>query len=117
MRPNHVHLHVRDLEASRAFYRGWFKLSDGPDFGEGLLFLRSADGFDLALSLDPEPESLPEWFHWGFKAEDRSKVREAYQRMVAQGVSITRELLEDDEIVSFRCADPDGHNIEIYWQP
>jgi catechol 2,3-dioxygenase-like lactoylglutathione lyase family enzyme len=76
--------------------------------------MRSQDGFDLALSLDPEPAPLPEWFHWGFKTQDRAQVRQMYHRMVEQGVVITRELLEDDEIVSYRCADPDGHSIEIY---
>ena len=114
MRANHVHLLVADPDRSAEFYGRWFGFVEGMEYGD-VRFLLSPSGFELALSLDPDFRPLPSWFHWGFKAGDRAEVRRLYQEMVAADVPVTRALLEDDQMVSFRCADPDGHSIEIYW--
>jgi catechol 2,3-dioxygenase-like lactoylglutathione lyase family enzyme len=60
---------------------------------------------------------LPSWFHWGFKAESAAAVRELHDRMEAAGVAIIKALVSEPDLVMFRCADPDGHAIEIYWEP
>jgi hypothetical protein len=38
------------------------------------------------------------------------------ERMEADGITITER---DDEAayVAFKCLDPDGHRIEVYWEP
>ena len=36
--------------------------------------------------------------------------------MQAAGVPIVKPLYEDDTFASFRCADPDAHPIELYWE-
>jgi hypothetical protein len=36
--------------------------------------------------------------------------------MSDSGVVILKPLYQDDDLVSFRCADPDGYAIEIYWE-
>ena len=36
--------------------------------------------------------------------------------MQAAGVPIVKPLYEDDTFASFRCADPDAHLIEVYWE-
>lgn len=115
MKPNHVHLHVRDLDRSKTFYKQWFALKDGLDEGE-IQFLNSQEGFDLALSLDSNPAPLPDWFHWGFKSDSADSVQAIHDQMVEAKVPIRKPIYRDDSIALFRCADPDGHVIEIYWE-
>jgi hypothetical protein len=33
------------------------------------------------------------------------------------GATITEALVEEEDLVFFRCADPDGYSIEVYWEP
>ena len=47
---NHLHLHVKDLAASRRFYERWFGLRESA-VHHGIVFLRDDTGLDLALSL------------------------------------------------------------------
>ena len=115
MKANHIHLHCRDLEVSKAFYKKWFELVDGPDYGD-IVFVRSAEGFDLALSADDDPAPLPPWFHWGFKLATAQAVRDLLARMQDSDVQITKSLVDHDDLVMFRCADPDAHQIELYWE-
>jgi predicted lactoylglutathione lyase len=42
-------------------------------------------------------------------------VRDLLAAMQAAGVPIVKPLYEDDTFASFRCADPDAHAIEVYW--
>ena len=115
MDPNHLHLHVRDVAKSRQFYVAWFGFREHVRHGE-LLFLRNAEGFDLALMPDPDPARLPDWFHFGFRLDAPEAVRELYRRMKSGGVPLRRELHQDPDLVSFRCEDPDGYAVEVYWE-
>jgi catechol-2,3-dioxygenase len=112
---NHLHLHVRDLERSRTFYESWFGLRERIRHGE-ILFLTNDDRFDLALSPSEHVEPFPGWFHFGFRLEDRDAVRETHRRMTASNVAMAKPLYEDEEMISFRCLDPDGYGIEVYWE-
>ena len=112
---NHLHLHVRDLEASRRFYERWFSFAERVRHEE-ILFLRNAEGFDLALVPDAEAHEFPRWFHFGFRLEDASAVRGLRARMKGAGLPGVGDLHAEAELVSFRCADPDGHRIEVYWE-
>src|SRR5207247_542426 len=115
MDPNHLHLHVRDSALSQRFYESWFEFRPHARHGD-LVFLRNAHGFDLALMPDPEPARLPDWFHFGFRLESADAVRRLYARMKSDGVAFRRPLHEDGDLVSFRCEDPDGHAVEVYWE-
>lgn len=115
MKANHIHLHVRDLERSKDFFKRWFDMVDGPDYGN-IVFVCDADGFDLALSKDESPDPLPSWFHWGFKLASRTAVQQLHRGMVAAGVPITKAITRSDNLALFRCADPDGHQVEVYWE-
>jgi len=115
MRLNHLHLHVRDLDASLRFYRDWFGLTESVRYDD-LVFVTDGKGFDLALARDPAPATVPKWFHFGFRLDDREHVTELHRRMVAEGVTIAKELVEDEDLLVFRCADPDGYPIEVYWE-
>jgi len=53
--------------------------------------------------------------HFGFHLDSGAEVREALQRVRADGVEII-EHDDDSDGVSFKCVDPDGHRIEVYWE-
>ena len=57
MELNHLHLHVRDLARSEAFYGRHFGLREKWR-GEGMVFLEDGAGFDLALVAAEELEAL-----------------------------------------------------------
>ena len=39
------------------------------------------------------------------------------ERMEADGVIIVERNDEPAAYVAFKCLDPDGHRIEVYWEP
>lgn len=115
MDPNHLHLHVRDTEAARRFYETHFGLTERIRHGE-ILFMTGPGGFDLALAPDPAPTPLPDWFHFGFRLPNPEAVRRLHASMLVAGVRMQKPLLDDPDLVSYRCVDPDGYSIEVYWE-
>jgi len=113
---NHLHLHVRDIPRARRFYDTYFGFTREAVREAGFLIVRNTKGFDLAFMEDPEPTAMPAWFHFGSRLPSRSAVRELHGRMAADGVPITRPVEDHDGWISFRCADPDGYPIEIYFE-
>ncbi|MBI3099668.1 MAG: VOC family protein [Planctomycetes bacterium] len=112
---NHLHLHVRDVERARQFYETWFGFRERVRHGK-ILFLRNGDGFDLALAPESEPSPFPEWYHFGFRLPTPDDVRAVYKRMSTDGVTLRAQLTEEPDFVTFRCMDPDGYGIEVYWE-
>ncbi|HKN81519.1 MAG TPA: VOC family protein, partial [Actinomycetota bacterium] len=54
--------------------------------------------------------------HFGFEMDSPDEVRRLRARLVADGV----ELVDDEEsegYVGFKCLDPDGHVVEVAWEP
>ena len=117
MRLAHLGLVVRDERRSRAFYEAWFGFDAGPSWRaeDGTLFLRDADGFDLALHVG-EPGALPGFFHFGFRLPDPDAVRALLDRLLAAGVTVV-ERCDEAAYVSLKCLDPDGYTVEAYWEP
>ena len=116
MNLNHLHLKVASVERARAFYADFFGLTDFVWHGE-MLFMRDEAGMDLALAPAVDAEPLPGWFHFGFRLADASQVRALHDRMTAAGATIIEPLTAEEQLTYFRCADPDGHPIEVYWEP
>ncbi|MGH6985657.1 MAG: VOC family protein [Caulobacteraceae bacterium] len=114
MNLNHLHLHVADADRAEAFYGRWFGLRRSAQHGE-ILFMRDGAGLDLALAAG-EPDRMPAWFHFGFRLESKEEVAELHSAMVEAEVPILADLIREDDMWAFRCADPDGHPIEIYWE-
>ena len=112
---NHLHLHVGDLARSRRFYETYFGFRERVTHGE-ILFLTNDHAFDLALAPAPSVDRFPAWFHFGFRLNTADAVRELHQKMSSGGVPLPKGLIDDPDLVSFRCTDPDGHSIEIYWE-
>ena len=59
---------------------------------------------------------MPAFLHAGFKAAEPADVRALMERMEADGVTIV-ERNDETAYVAFKCLDPDGHRIEVYWEP
>ena len=74
-------------------------------------------GFDLAVAQDDEPAAMPPWFHLGCHLDSLEDVQAAFERMQASGVTIKRPFENHGDYVTFTASDPDGHGIEVYWDP
>lgn len=113
---NHLHLHVRSLEASKAFYERFFGMREFVRHGE-IVFMRDGAGMDLALAPADQVEPLPAWFHFGFRLDSPDAVQDLRRALQQAGVPMKGPLEVEPDLVSFRCADPDGYTIEVYWEP
>jgi len=113
----HLGLPVRDLERSLRFYGTYFGFD--PDtarsYPDGTVIVRNGDRFDLALHPSPEAPPSPTFFHFGFDMPDADAVRALCARLERDGVPVVER---DDEpgLVSFKCLDPDGWRVEVYWE-
>jgi catechol 2,3-dioxygenase-like lactoylglutathione lyase family enzyme len=112
---NHLHLHVRDVARSRRFYETYFGFREKARHGE-ILFLTNDQAFDLALAPAANVEPFPPWFHFGFRLPSSEAVRALHRQMTSEGVPAPRPLVDDPDLVSFRCTDPDGYAVEVYWE-
>jgi catechol 2,3-dioxygenase-like lactoylglutathione lyase family enzyme len=114
---NHLNLRVRDAVACRDFYQAHFGFR--PAFeADGGYFVRNEDGFVLALIPSAPHQALPDGFHIGFGLGDADAVSALRDRLVAAAVRTTE--LEDhrpgEAYVTFRCWDPDGTEVEVFWE-
>lgn len=118
MRLSHLGLPVRDHERSLRFYAAYFGFDPATSqtYPDGTVIVRDADGFDLALHPAAEPPPRAGFLHFGFAMADAGAVRALRDRLAADGVPIVEQ---DDEpgLVSFKCLDPDGWRVEVYWEP
>jgi catechol 2,3-dioxygenase-like lactoylglutathione lyase family enzyme len=106
---DHVHLRVRDLEASKRFYRGALEA-----LGLGLTYERegafSAD--ELYVTDDGEPTS---GLHLAFQAADRDAVQRFYDAALAAAGRDNGRPGERGYHPGYYAAyvlDPDGNNVE-----
>ena len=115
---NHLGLPVRDERRSQEFYSAYFGFdsSTAQAYPDGTVIIRNADGFDLALHPTQHIERLPAFLHVGFKAAEPADVRMLMERMEGDGIPIV-ERNDEAAYTGFKCLDPDGHRIEVYWEP
>jgi catechol 2,3-dioxygenase-like lactoylglutathione lyase family enzyme len=114
-RLNHLHLHVRSIDQARDFYNRYFGLRDHVWHGD-ILFMRDADdGLDLALAPATTRDEFPDWFHFGFRLQQPDAVATLHARLSADGIEVS-ELTQLADFVAFRCHDPDGYQLEVYWE-
>jgi catechol 2,3-dioxygenase-like lactoylglutathione lyase family enzyme len=113
---NHLNLRVRDPEACRAFYEKHFAFRLAFEAEDGY-FLRNDAGFLLALVPTADHRALPPGFHLGFGLADAERVPALHSALAAGGVRTSA--LEDhrpgERYVTFRCWDPDGTEVEVFW--
>src|SRR5918992_2145366 len=106
---DHVHLRVRDLEASKGFYRAVVE-------SLGLALIREHQGAfsvdELYVSDDREPTSGA---HLAFQAADHDAVQRFYDAALAAGGRDNGPPGERDYHPGYYAAyvlDPDGNNVE-----
>jgi catechol 2,3-dioxygenase-like lactoylglutathione lyase family enzyme len=117
MNLRHLGLPVRDVDRSLKFYAAYlgFDPATATPCPDGTTIVRDAAGFDLALHPTPEPTAPAGFFHFGFRLDDADDVHALRVRMEADGVSIV-ERGDEADLVSFKCLDPDGWRVEVYWE-
>lgn len=114
---NHLNLRVRDAAACRDFYEAHFGFR--PAFeAEGGYFVRNEEGFLLALIPAERHQELPEGFHVGFGLPDADAVASLHRELsdAAVQVSDVEDFRPEEAYVTFRCWDPDGTEIEVFWE-
>ncbi|GIH76858.1 hypothetical protein Plo01_32870 [Planobispora longispora] len=118
MHLSHLGLPVRDARRSLRFYETYFGFDPATArrYEDGTVIVRNADGFDLALHGGQEVGPLPAFLHFGFRMGEPEEVRALLARMRADGVGVG-EHYDEPAYVAFKCADPDGHRVETYWEP
>jgi len=117
VRLSHLGLPVRDHARSVAFYATYFGFDPATSqtYPDGTVIVRDADGFDLALHPAAEPPARPDFLHFGFAMPDAAAVHALRARLAAAAVPIVEQDDEPD-LVSFKCLDPDGWRVEVYWE-
>jgi catechol 2,3-dioxygenase len=117
----HVSLFVRDLEATRRFYRDLLGLTEtgtGKD-GRIVFFSAGARHHDLSCELaraagpGPQPKGVPGLYHVAFEVGETADDLAAARRDVeARGLTPFGEYAN-----GFCVRDPDGHEVELYVEP
>ncbi len=115
MNLSHCHIQVRDMEKARRFYEDVFEFKEDFICDEDEVFLRNSADFVLGLEKVGNPETLPSWFHFGFDTKTEAKLREVFERINSLGYPIRREIKDFGNSVNFYCNDPDGTQIEVYF--
>ncbi|HEX2594194.1 MAG TPA: VOC family protein [Rhizomicrobium sp.] len=113
---NHIHLHVTSVKRAAAFYERYFGMRELVWHGD-MVFMRDVAGMDLALAPCDALEPFPAWFHIGFRLESKNAVEALFDRVKADGIPIREPFTSEGDLSFFRCNDPDGYQIEVYYEP
>lgn len=119
MRIGHVHLKIRDMKKSVAFYKNYLDMKITENLNNSFVFMSAGEmHHELALQEVGKSASLPDrydvgLFHVAFEAPDKKTLIETYQKNKQGGV----EVYPVDHRISWALYfnDPDGNGIEIYW--
>lgn len=115
MNLNHVDLHVSDVDAARQFFERHFGLRCVYQRAGQIALLHDEAGLELGVSnlRHSPPSPYPADFHVGFVLDGAAGVREAYERLKADGVRIKIDLREGGPNLFFMCEGPDGIPVEV----
>jgi catechol 2,3-dioxygenase-like lactoylglutathione lyase family enzyme len=113
---DHIQLIVRDLEASRRFYKAVFEAINIPVAGEGEDFFWADELFVSTADSEAAAGKLTGRHHLAFQARDRAMVDAFYEAGLAAGGKDNgkpgeRERYHPGYYAAF-LLDPDGNNIE-----
>ncbi|MFN2545039.1 MAG: VOC family protein [Actinomycetota bacterium] len=117
----HLVLYVRDLEASRRFYRdvlGWKEIGAAP--GQMAMFSSGRTHHELLLiEVGPGATPIPQgrrvgMYHFGLKiGESDDELRQALRELIDAGANVVGTA--DHHVShSIYITDPDGNEIELY---
>ena len=117
----HIVLYVRDLEASRRFYRevlGWKEIA-GTDHQMAMYSSGRTHHELLLIEVGPNAAPIPEgrrvgMYHFGLKVGTTDdELREAHQTLVNAGANVVGTA-DHGVTHSLYITDPDGNEIELY---
>jgi len=112
----HLNISVADLDRASAFYGRWFGFDRVlAQYDDGTRFITDASGFELGLHAGAPTVSGRDW-HFGFIASDARAVIDLRSAMTASGLTV-EEPENTRYYVGFKCRDPDGHIVEVYFEP
>jgi len=114
MQLKHLGLLVHDLSLARRFYQQHFGFRQH-DWQGNILFLKDEHDFSLVLIRGQHPPNPGAFHHFGFFAASAEAVQAHKQKLREAGVPIVEEV-DEDGAVSFKCTDPDGYTVEVYWE-
>jgi catechol 2,3-dioxygenase-like lactoylglutathione lyase family enzyme len=114
---NHLNLRVRDPDGCRTFYERHFGFRPAYE-ADGGWFLCNDDGFLLALVPAEPHRPLPPGVHIGFGVDDPAEVGRLHVELSAAGVAVSAvdDHRQAEDHVTFRCWDPDGTEVEVFWE-
>ena len=118
MHLRHLGLPVRDCQRSIRFYARHFQFNPetAQSYPDGTVIVRNRDHFDLALHPTTVVGATTNFLHFGFAMANPDAVRALQARLMHGGVPVI-ESDDEPELVSFKCLDPDGWHVEVYWEP
>lgn len=116
MHVGHLGIPVHDYERSLSFYATYFGFdpATAQTYPDGTVIVRNADGFDLALHPTDSEFSVPPFVHFGFRMPSPDDVRSLHGE-IKDKVKIV-EYDDEPGLISFKCLDPDGWPVEVYWE-
>jgi catechol 2,3-dioxygenase len=128
-RIGHVHLRTSDIDRVRGFYvdvLGFdvvFEARDVPGWGTtGDLLFVSAGGYHHHLGFNtwksaggpPQPDGVAGLHHVAILYPDRAALADAVRRLQAVGWPL-RQLTDHGTHEAVYLSDPDGNDLELYW--
>jgi catechol 2,3-dioxygenase-like lactoylglutathione lyase family enzyme len=114
----HLHLIVRDLERSLAFYRDVFGLEEQFRDGPNMVFLRTPGASDL-ITLNEDPAEAANAGqnggvgHFGFKLAPGEDLDAAIADVVRAGGTLVRRSAPAERRSYAYVRDPDGYLLEL----
>jgi len=117
MHLTHLGLPVSDCQRSIRFYARYFGFDPetAQSYPDGTVIVRNSDHFDLALHQVTDVDAPSGFLHFGFAMPHRDAVRALRARLVHDAVAVI-ESEDQPRLVSFKCLDPDGWQVEVYWE-
>ncbi len=114
----HIHLTVRDLDRSLAFYRTVFGVEEMFRDGPHMVFVRTPGSRDtITLNADPAQHAIAGQSggvgHFGFRLKDRAQLDAAIEVVEGAGGRLVERGERSAGGVFAYVADPDGYLIEL----
>lgn len=119
MRIAHVHLKIRDMDRSVAFYENFLDLKITENLNDSFVFMSAGEmHHELALQAVGERATLPGrhdvgLYHVAFEVLNKDALIEVYKKLKKAGVKV----YPVDHRISWAIYfnDPDGNGLEVYW--
>jgi catechol 2,3-dioxygenase-like lactoylglutathione lyase family enzyme len=113
----HLHLVVKDLPLSLAFYKNVFGMEEKFWAGPDLVFLNTPGSNDL-ITLHRSDGEQPTGvsggiLHFGFQLEDRADLDDAINQVIAAGGALKKRGEFTPGMPFAHVSDPDGYEIEL----